>query len=129
MPCCEQGQQELGNAWTEIAKRLPGRGGMDCRDHFRDTSSMKRLHLAAGDDSTRSDTKKKKKKISGVSSVKQKHENTEQPTTDQRASQRVISADKDVVDNRETACLSEDDGYGDDGDSGYDDKDDALPSA
>ena len=58
MPCCEQGQQELGNVWTEIAKRLPGRGGMGCKTHFNCTSSMKRLRLAAGDDSVRSDAKK-----------------------------------------------------------------------
>ena len=59
MPCCAQGQQELGNAWKEIAKRLPGRGRHDCRDRFNDTSSMKRLRLAAGEDSARSDGKNK----------------------------------------------------------------------
>mmetsp|Transcript_28371 Transcript_28371/g.47949 ORF Transcript_28371/g.47949 Transcript_28371/m.47949 type:complete len:255 (+) Transcript_28371:286-1050(+) len=37
----------MGNNWKEIAKLLPGRCGFDCCNHFRNTSSMKRLILEA----------------------------------------------------------------------------------
>ena len=77
MPCCAQGQQELGTAWKKIAKRLPGRGGYDCNSHFNCTSSMKRLRLAAGADSACSDIEKTIAKSSDVDNDLENDGNTD----------------------------------------------------
>ena len=39
---CEQGHKELGDAWTEIAKRVRGRSGEDCYRRLK-SSAMKNL--------------------------------------------------------------------------------------